>query len=136
MLQDASCVFFSRRAVERPVQREIQLPVKRIASLQTHLAVATCTPAKRHRRAVTSHSTTAVTSGATQHRSGSRANHHPLAAARMLKQLFAPTKGNLLGWAAAAAVVGAWQYFTSGPDAVDDTLAYNQKIINENKKKP
>ena len=56
--------------------------------------------------------------------------------ARMLKQLFAPTKGNLLGWAAAAAVVGAWQYFTSGPDAVDDTLAYNQKIINENKKKP
>ena len=54
----------------------------------------------------------------------------------MLKQLFAPTKGNLLGWAAAAAVVGAWQYFTSGPDAVDDTLAYNQKIINENKKKP
>ena len=57
-------------------------------------------------------------------------------AARMLKQLFAPTKGNLLGWAAAAAVVGAWQYFTSGPDAVDDTLAFNQKIINENKKKP
>ena len=54
----------------------------------------------------------------------------------MLKQLFAPTKGNLLGWAAAAAVVGAWQYFASGPDAVDDTLAFNQKIINENKKKP
>ena len=54
----------------------------------------------------------------------------------MLKQLLAPTKGNLLGWAAAAAVVGAWQYFTSGPDAVDDTLAFNQKIINENKKKP
>ncbi len=54
----------------------------------------------------------------------------------MLKQLFVPTKGNLLGWAAAAAVVGAWQYFTAGPDAVDDTLAYNQKIINENKKKP
>ena len=61
---------------------------------------------------------------------------HSTAAARMLKQLFAPTKGNLLGWAAAAAVVGAWQYFTSGPDAVDDTLAFNQKIINENKKKP
>ena len=54
----------------------------------------------------------------------------------MLKQLFAPTKGNLHGWAAAAAVVGAWQYFTAGPDAVDDTLAFNQKIINENKKKP
>ena len=57
-------------------------------------------------------------------------------AARMLKQLFAPTKGNLLGWAAAAAVVGAWQYFASGPDAVDGTLAFNQKIINDNKKKP
>ena len=66
-------------------------------------------------------------------------HHHQLdsaGTARMLKQLFAPTKGNLLGWAAAAAVVGAWQYFTSGPDAVDDTLAFNQKIINENKKKP
>ena len=71
-----------------------------------------------------------MTSGAT--------HHHPRykgAQRGMLKQLFAPTKGNLLGWAAAAAVVGAWQYFTSGPDAVDDTLAFNQKIINENKKK-
>ena len=66
----------------------------------------------------------------------STTNSTARADARMLKQLFAPTKGNLLGWAAAAAVVGAWQYFTSGPDAVDDTLAYNQKIINENKKKP
>ena len=66
----------------------------------------------------------------------STTNSTARAAAHMLKQLFVPTKGNLLGWAAAAAVVGAWQYFTAGPDAVDDTLAYNQKIINENKKKP
>lgn len=47
----------------------------------------------------------------------------------MLKQLFSPTKANLLGWAGAAAVVGAYQYFTTGPDAVDDTLAFNEKII-------
>lgn len=47
----------------------------------------------------------------------------------MLKQLFSPTKANLLGWAGAAAVVGAYQYFTTGPDAVDDTLVFNEKII-------
>ena len=53
----------------------------------------------------------------------------------MLKQLFAPTKGNLLGWAAAAAVVGAWR--TSRRVSTPSTIrCYNQKIINENKKKP
>ena len=53
----------------------------------------------------------------------------------MFKALFSPTLANAGGWAAAIAVVGAWQYYEAKQvhDPIMDRKEFNQAILDQEK---